>query len=192
MSLFTPTVRNVNPNPIKDHVWCKLWTPWRLTDQALLMLGLGAACGLRRGEMAGLRGEQINGDMIVSFVRKGGGEASLPWRSMLEIQAEGLPNLFSEHERFGNVMASLKPGPVLGFTDPSEVNKLLGKIARRRQLEQHVHPHMLRHTAATNLLRCDVPVHLVSTLMNHGSITTTMRYVASGQDQLAEWRRRGA
>jgi integrase len=49
-------------------------------------------------------------------------------------------------------------------------------------------PHQLRHSAATNLLRAGVPLHMVSALLNHSSPTITMRYVKATGDELAEWR----
>jgi integrase/recombinase XerC len=51
-------------------------------------------------------------------------------------------------------------------------------------------PHQLRHSAATNLVRAGIPIHLVSSLMNHSNVQTTMGYVSSGGEQLAEWKRK--
>ena len=196
--LYTPTVHNVNPKPIKDEVWQLLFTPDTHGHNSLLVLGLGGVCGLRRHEIVGLEGRNIRGDMIVDFKRKGGGEDTLPWQTMAEIQAEKLPHLYQGWELFAEAMekASRAPGKIISFPNcadhrrEDEVNKLLTRITKRRQLP-HVTPHMLRHTTATNLLRAGVPVHLVSNLLNHSSLDVTMRYVAAGVDQLREWRTQG-
>lgn len=40
-----------------------------------------------------------------------------------------------------------------------------------------MHPHALRHTAATHWLAADVPLAVVSKWLGHTSVTTTMRYL---------------
>jgi site-specific recombinase XerD len=193
--LYTPTVKNINPKPIPDDIWQQLFTPRTLPEPQLMILGLGGLCGLRREEIVSLEGRNIRGDMIVDFKRKGGGEDSLPWRSMCEIVDQRFPHLVEGWELFAEALgaASRTRGRLVVFESAGEhrqadeVNKLLVRITKRRGLP-HVHPHMLRHTAATNLLRCGVPVHLVSGLLNHSSLDITMRYVKAGLDELNEWR----
>ena len=47
-------------------------------------------------------------------------------------------------------------------------------------------PHALRHSFVTNLLRADVPLHVVASLAGHRDVSTTMRYAAIAVDPLAE------
>ena len=188
--LYTPTVKNVNPKPVRDDVWRELWTPSTLTTDALLTLGLGGLCGLRRNEMVSLEPWQIQGGMIIDFVRKGGGEDSLPWETMVDILTEELPHLYPDTERFKDALRAASGTKILDLgSDPDQVNKLLSKLTARRGTD-HVHPHMLRHQCCTNLLRAGVPVHLVSSLLNHSSLEITTRYVKAGIDELHEWRHR--
>ena len=47
-------------------------------------------------------------------------------------------------------------------------------------------PHALRHSFVTNLLRADVPLHVVASLAGHPDVSTTMRYAAIAVDPLAD------
>lgn len=52
----------------------------------------------------------------------------------------------------------------------------LAALAVRADLKRRVTPHMLRHTAATQLLEAGVDIRLVQRLLGHASITTTQLY----------------
>jgi len=74
-----------------------------------------------------------------------------------------------------------------GWTPPGQVNKHLRRILKRCGLpESAFSPHALRHSFVTNLLRADVPLHIVSRMASHADIATTMRYVKTAEDPLAD------
>jgi site-specific recombinase XerD len=56
------------------------------------------------------------------------------------------------------------------------VGDLVGKYAKIAGIARDVTPHTLRHTFATDLMRRDVPMHIVQTLLGHSSIVTTQIY----------------
>ena len=126
------------------------------------------------------------------MTRKGGGKHTLPWREMYEILVEWNPALdhqgrFPEALRVASRASQgllLAPWP----TDPQTLNKRMLKLCQSINSKSYT-PHQLRHSAATNLLRAGVPLHMVSALLNHSSPTITMRYVKATGDELAEWRR---
>ncbi len=56
------------------------------------------------------------------------------------------------------------------------IRKRLAEIATRAGVTRRVTPHMLRHTAATQLLEAGVDIRFVQKLLGHSSIATTQIY----------------
>ncbi|WP_416327363.1 tyrosine-type recombinase/integrase [[Eubacterium] hominis] len=56
------------------------------------------------------------------------------------------------------------------------VRILLKKIEQEIGLDQHITPHMLRHTFATQLLEEDVDIRYIQKILGHSSISTTQIY----------------
>jgi len=52
----------------------------------------------------------------------------------------------------------------------------VGTWARRRGLSMHVHPHMFRHSFATQLLESSGDLRGVQELLGHADISTTQVY----------------
>lgn len=59
------------------------------------------------------------------------------------------------------------------------VRKVVAKAARLAGLDEHLHPHRLRHTFGTTMARSGVDLVTIADLMGHDSIETTRRYAAS-------------
>ncbi|MEQ8715983.1 MAG: tyrosine-type recombinase/integrase [Acidimicrobiales bacterium] len=95
-----------------------------------------------------------------------------------ELGGEEIPNLKGK--------TRLEPYPD-GWTPPYIVNRRLRGILRRNSLPAGAFtPHQLRHSFVTNLLRAGVPLHVASRMAAHGDIATTMRYVSTSIDPLAD------
>lgn len=62
----------------------------------------------------------------------------------------------------------------------------LDRLARRAGLEQHVHPHMLRHAFASHLLESSGDLRAVQELLGHADISTTQIYTHLDFQHLAE------
>lgn len=211
--LVAPTVRNENPKPVSDGTWIRMWSCEALPAEAHVVLGLGYLCGLRRAEIAALHGSQVNvrAARFEGFVRKGGGDDVLDYGELVGVYADALPRLLpGGPETFLGPLhqAVTRAGDGLllawGHTsqrerakyrrpdstnDPQLVYKRLAKWRRLAGVE-HFTPHQLRHSFVTNLLRADVPIHLVSRLANHSDISITMRYAKLGGQDLRQWRAR--
>jgi integrase/recombinase XerC len=69
---------------------------------------------------------------------------------------------------------------------PRAVQTRLGRLAQARGLNQHVHPHMLRHAFASHLLQSSGDLRAVQELLGHASISTTQVYAHLDFQHLAK------
>ena len=56
------------------------------------------------------------------------------------------------------------------------LRRIIRKFAEKAELSRRITPHMLRHTAATELLEAGLDIRFVQKLLGHASITTTEIY----------------
>lgn len=89
-------------------------------------------------------------------------------------------------------VAQWEPGEYAGqwgtIDAPSAFSRALLKWCRDAKVPK-ITPHQLRYSCATNLARCGMPLHLIQSVMNHQSITTTQRYVKATNVEVVEWAR---
>lgn len=71
-----------------------------------------------------------------------------------------------------NLLFNLHHAPLT----PSTVRIRLAKASRAASLRTHVTPHMLRHTAATQLIEAGVDIRYIQRLLGHASLSTTEIY----------------
>lgn len=212
-----PRVRNRMPRAIPDELWVQLWGS-RLADDDRLWLGLGCFAGLRRREIVSVAPQQVDGKrgLLLFLERKGGNEDAVEYAQMARVVADGLPSLLPDPERWIDIIgtsAEQREGerclitmdaPATATTlarasftdprlpDPAVVNKRLKQVLRSVGLPADAFtPHALRHSCVTNMLRCGVPIEVVSDIVGHADIDTTRRYVKSS-GRLADWRTRFA
>ena len=146
-----------------------------LALQTFTVLELLFATGIRVGEATALRlADYLPEDDALLIRGKGG-------RQRLAFLVEQRTRLLFRH--FLAARGSLpEAGPTLFLTAwagplrPHGVTRLLQRTARQAGLRQHVTPHMLRHTAATLLLRNGADLRIVQEYLGHASISTTQRY----------------
>ena len=141
------------------------------------------ATGLRVGEVVTLRCDDLDPDSrSVRVFGKGSRERqvylSSDWIAGL-IRAQlmtrhrlGVRHLCLLFNRSGSTMttASLR----------TRVHKEL-KLAR---IDEHITPHVLRHTAATQLIDAGVDIRFVQRLLGHASLTTTEQYTRVSDNSL--------
>jgi integrase/recombinase XerD len=170
---------------------CNLGCPTGLRDRCVLELM--HRCGLRVSECCGLALRDVRWSeqaiRLRSEVAKGGREATVymdertrdllhRWVEVRRKFAAGRPHLFT----------TLHGGPLSRTT----IWQMTTRRAKRAGLE-HAHPHMLRHTFATELLAEGFSILEVQRLMRHSDLRTTAIYLHVHDEQLAaKIRRRGS
>lgn len=195
------------PDILQDHELAALLavpnvtTPSGLRNRALLELMANA--GLRSKEIVGLRTRDIReeGGQVTLHLRQTKGDRSrrvpLPpgtadwlrlWLASRRGVGIGSGPVFctiSRGERRAGFArdAELQPGRPLS---DRYLRALVARCAWKAGIQRRVHPHMLRHTFATRLLRHTRNLRVVQTALGHASITTTQVYTHVIDDELSE------
>lgn len=74
-----------------------------------------------------------------------------------------------------------------GFPETAQgIRRALIALAERASIVRRVTPHMLRHTAATQLIEAGVDIRFVQKLLGHASIATTQIYTQVSDSSLKE------
>lgn len=138
--------------------------------------------GVRIGEALGLRHEDIAAAErevnIVPRVNDNGARSKSRQLRTVPVSA-GLIRLYGDylHAEYGNldsdyVFVNLFADPRGQALSYPAVYDLVLRLRRRTGLD--FDPHWYRHTMATRMLRDGVPIEVVSTLLGHASVTTTL------------------
>lgn len=141
----------------------------------LLAVALMVATGVRVNESVSIRYQDINlPGRALRLVGKGRRERQvfLPndWiAGLTSAYIEARSSLGVEHSR---LLFNLRFEPLT----PPAMRSRLAKAAHSAGLETHVTPHMLRHTAATQLIEAGVDIRYIQRLLGHASLSTTEIY----------------
>jgi integrase/recombinase XerC len=150
-------------------------------DQALLELFYSS--GLRLSELVGLDLQELdlNGGMV-RVLGKGAKTRELPvGRKAVSALREWLPLRLSANPPDGALFIS-RQGRRL---TPRAVQLRVGQ-AGARELGQHLHPHMLRHSFASHMLESSQDLRAVQELLGHADIATTQIYTHLDFQHLAK------
>lgn len=146
------------------------------------------ATGMRISELCSLKISDVNlSDGIILIYGKGSRERRL------QIGSEAVIHILTTYnESVCNKRASCQhffinhSGNAL--SDQS-VRRMINKYTALASIEQHITPHMFRHTFATSLLDADVDIRYIQEMLGHSSINVTEIYthvsVAKQKDILA-------
>lgn len=157
--------------------------PLDLRDRALMELCYSS--GLRVSELADARWTRLDTTQgLLRVIGKGDKERVVPvGRHALDALA-----------RWGQVQRGLA-GPDTGFIFTTLRNRPLGvraiqkrmaQRARSQGLDQHVHPHQLRHSFASHILESSGDLRAVQELLGHANLSTTQIYTHLDFQHLAE------
>lgn len=160
-----------------------------LRDRAILELLFSS--GLRVSELTGLDREDIDPKKPEFSVRGKGGKIRIVFLSSTAKEAltrylakrpDTDPALFitlQKQFRARNTNEDLR-------ITPRTVQRIVKRRARQAGIPKDIHPHTLRHSFATDLLRNGADIRSVQTLLGHSSITTTQIYTHISDKHLRE------
>jgi integrase/recombinase XerD len=141
----------------------------------LLAVALMLATGVRVNEVAGIRCRDISlPDRAIRLLGKGGRERQvfLPNDWITSLTAAYMEARSGFEIRHTHLLFNRDQQPL---TPPAMRSRLLN-VTRAAGLEVRVTPHMLRHTAATQLIEAGVDIRYIQRLLGHASLTTTEIY----------------
>jgi integrase/recombinase XerD len=163
---------------------CNLTTAIGVRDRAVLLLL--AQLGLRAGDVAALKWCDINWhDGTLCVMGKNRRQTRLP---LPQEVGEAILD-YAEHQRprvpspnvFLTTMAPLRP------ISPKTVTKITADALRRANVESPISgAHVLRHSAATNMLRQGASLPSIGAVLRHASVETTAHYAKVDVDLLHE------
>ena len=191
---------NVLPPKGKDAKATDIWTFDQLqcfaryvsAERDRAMWGIWMTTGLRRGELCGLKWSKVNFET---------NELRIDWQRTLTMTGEIVEGEVKTKKANrvvtppGSVMSGLKewqlaqPPSEYAFTSryhhpyyPGSFEKRLKALARRAGLPE-ISPHDLRHTFGTRAVENGMEIKLLSTLMGHARVETTLNlYVHPNTD----------
>lgn len=79
-----------------------------------------------------------------------------------------------------------KDGRVIGGVSPRAVERLIDRWAKAAGIPNRVHPHLMRHSFATDLLINGADIRSVQELLGHSNIATTQIYTHLTNKELRE------
>ena len=154
-----------------------------IRDQAIFELLYSS--GLRLGEVLGLKVIDLQGVIEeICVLGKGNKERIVPVGGKAR---QALTKWFNKRAEWDHGLTDQvflsKKGKALS---PRTVQRRLALRAQYVGLNQHVHPHVLRHSAATHLLESSGDLRAIQEFIGHESLSTTQIYTHLDFQHLAE------
>ena len=141
----------------------------------LLAVALMVTTGVRVNEGVGIRCRDINlPGRTLRLVGKGRRERQvfLPNDWIAGLASAYLDARLSLGIEHSHLLFNLRYQPL----SPPAMRSRLAKAAKAAGISQRVTPHMLRHTAATQLIEAGVDIRYIQRLLGHASLSTTEIY----------------
>lgn len=148
-------------------------------DQVILELLYGS--GLRVSELVGLNRENLDLESgLIRVLGKGSKERVVPVTNYALQAIKAYLGLRTDSNQ-----ALLLNYRGSRLSDRS-VRRILDKLAAQISLEQHVNPHMLRHSFATHLLDGGADLRSVQELLGHQKLSSTQIYTHLTRERLKD------
>jgi integrase/recombinase XerC len=146
-------------------------------DQVIIELLYGS--GLRVSELVGLDLENLDLETgLIRVLGKGSKERVVPVTNYAIQAIEGYLGMRKDHHK---ILLLNYQGTRLSARS---VRRILDKLVAKISLEQHVNPHMLRHSFATHMLDGGADLRSVQELLGHLKLSSTQIYTHLTRERL--------
>lgn len=154
-------------------------TKMGIRDQVIVELLYGS--GLRVSELVGLDITDVDDYSSLIRVRgKGRKERIVPLTDPAKEAIKAYLN--KRHDQEKALLLNYKDTRLTSRS----VRRILEKLEKKANLNQHVHPHMLRHTFATHLLDGGADLRSVQELLGHKKLSSTQIYTHLTREKLRD------
>ena len=145
-----------------------------------LIIELLYSTGCRVSELCNLKIPDIDFDrMLIKITGKGKKTRLVPLGTLLNLKIQEYLLFRSEEEKDIPFLILSKSGKQI---DRTAVFRVVKNCALKTGLGREVHPHSLRHSAATHMLEMGCDLRIIQEFLGHSSISTTQIYTKiSGQ-----------
>lgn len=148
-------------------------------DKVILELLYGS--GLRVSELISLKRESLDLDSgLIRVLGKGSKERVVP---VTNYAIQAIRTYLRMREDQNQALLLNYQGTRLS---ERSVRRILDKLVSKISLEQHVNPHMLRHSFATHLLDGGADLRSVQELLGHKKLSSTQIYTHLTRERLKE------
>jgi site-specific recombinase XerD len=172
----------------------KLCHPKTVNGARVLMIyQLMLSTGLRPAELCDLRLQDtpvVLGENIIMVYRgKNDKDREIPISKKLADALTGYirevrPGTMPRHHSRSDNLRPVFYSHIKKQDTPNSLNKLFHRIGRQAGLTKELHPHMLRHTFATNTLDKGIDIYTLKQFMGHSNIAITAGYLHLTKDHL--------
>lgn len=146
----------------------------------LCMLKLMLDAGLRASEVLNIEPRHLDLNSGKLIVKGKGAKDRILWISESNLE---LIRKWQERRPQSKYLFSTLKGERL---DDRYLRQLVKRLAKKAGIEKDVHPHMLRHSFATDLFRQSKNIRLVQKALGHADLSTTMIYTHIVDDEMED------
>lgn len=145
------------------------------TLRDIAVIELLFATGIRISELCSLKAADVNlYDKIILIYGKGSKERRVQIGNddVISVLEEYKKSFEKQIQNCGHFFVNHSGRPL---SDQS-IRRMINKYTASAAIEQHITPHMFRHTFATSLLEADVDIRYIQEMLGHSSINITEIY----------------
>ena len=139
-------------------------------EKALVEFMVSSGC--RLSEVIGIQVDQVNWhERSVVVLGKGNKERTV----YFSVRAKVMLQAYLEQRRGGEALFASSRAPYGPMQDRA-VQKILKSLGERAAIPRRVHPHILRHTFASNAINAGMDITIIQQLLGHADPKTTLIY----------------